>query len=145
MSIEQEQSKTKDDILIDDIATRRAKFIEGVEKTNGEALYSDPKLGKMYLSALKDADSQAQTNKRLDTDAENAKSMGEIAQSVVEFTSEIQKKSSNPFRAKKPAELETPEVKQSGEFDIKETEKNKHHGTTNYSQFMEANMKSKKD
>lgn len=100
---------------------RREKFLDELEKD--PSLFSDPKLSTLYLKGLSDSDKQAQTNLRLEVEDKAADSAAEQAQAISAISESIASSASNPFRkVTEGVKLERPVVKNTGEFEILETE-----------------------
>jgi hypothetical protein len=100
---------------------RREMFLDTLEKD--ATLFTDPKVGSLYLKALADSDKQAQTNLRLEVEDKVADSAAEQAQAITAISQNIATNATNPFRrVENDIVLERPTVKQSGKFEILESE-----------------------
>jgi len=113
---------------------RRDKFLDELEKDT--TIFIDPKMGSLYLKALADTDKQAQTNLRLEVEDKQADSAAEQAQAMSAISESIQRNGSNPFLRGNAVEADkTPVIKQSGKFEILETELNEKASGQTYDQF----------
>lgn len=127
--------------LIEKTRLRRERFLDDLEKD--PQLMTDPKVGALFLKGLSDSDKQAQTNLRLEVEDKAADNAASQAQALVAISESIKTNSENagvrnPFKKEKEAvELGAPVVKESGKFDIKDTELNETASAQNYDQFTE--------
>ena len=114
---------------------RRDIFLDTLEKD--PSIFIDPKMGSLYLKGLADTDKQAQTNLRLEVEDKQADSAAEQAQAMSAISESIQRNGSNPFlRGNSVSADKTPEIKQSGKFEILETELNDKASGQTHEQFM---------
>jgi len=100
---------------------RRTRLLDELEKD--PSLFTDTKLASIYLKGLSDSDKQAQTNLRLEVEDKQADSAAEQAQAISAISESIANTASNPFRkVASGTTLERPVVKESGKFEILESE-----------------------
>lgn len=133
---EEKKPKSKETAILDELTEKRMAFITTLEQ---EADLTDPKTASVYLKALDGQAKQTQTAQRLEVESEGAAAASDVARALNDFTAGITRQQQNPFRAStdNAIKLETPQVVESGEFEIREEELNEQPVNQTYDSFME--------